>query len=81
MLLAFTLQSCDYRQGEQKSKPVKKTNEPDKTLNPSAEIIEEFYQAIFDNNSQKVRQMLATKFPANYEPKNKIPPLQAVIWT
>ncbi|WP_316807117.1 ankyrin repeat domain-containing protein [Pedobacter agri] len=48
---------------------------------PTDEIIGEFYKAIFDNDSIKVRQMLETVFPANYEPKNKIPPLQALIWS
>lgn len=48
---------------------------------PTDEIVDEFYQAIFRNDSKKVRKMLQTTFPANYEPKNKIPPLQALIWT
>ncbi|MCR4030586.1 MULTISPECIES: ankyrin repeat domain-containing protein [Flavobacterium] len=47
---------------------------------PSRETIEEFYDAIFADNTQKVLKMIGTKFPANYEPKNKILPLQAAIW-
>lgn len=48
---------------------------------PTAEIVDEFYKAIFDNNVTKVREMLQTKFLAHYEPRNKISPIQAVIWT
>ncbi len=59
----------------------KDTLEKNKIPAPTDEIVDEFYQAIFDNNSEKVSQMLRTNFPANYEPKNKIHPLQALIWT
>lgn len=48
---------------------------------PTDEIVDEFYQAIFDNNNKKVKQMVETSFPAHYEPKSKILPLQALFWT
>ena len=48
---------------------------------PNDKIVDEFYEAIFSNDNTKAREMLETKFPANYEPKNKISPLQAVIST
>lgn len=47
---------------------------------PSREVVEEFYDAVFADNTQKAVKMLGTTFPANYEPKGKITPLQAAIW-
>ncbi|AWK04889.1 hypothetical protein HYN56_11880 [Flavobacterium crocinum] len=47
---------------------------------PSRETVEEFYDAIFANDTQKAVKMIGTKFPANYEPQNKVTPLQAAIW-
>jgi len=47
---------------------------------PAREVTEEFYDAVFADNTPKAIKMLETKFPANYEPKNKITPLQAAIW-
>lgn len=47
---------------------------------PSRETVEEFYDAIFANDTQKAIKMIGTKFPANYEPQNKVTPLQAAIW-
>lgn len=51
-----------------------------KQVIPSREIVEEFYDAIFANNTQKALKMLGAQFPANYEPKNKIAPIEAAIW-
>ena len=48
---------------------------------PTWQIVDEFYDAIFANDTEKVQSMLETTFPANFQPKNKITPLQAVIWT
>ncbi|MGV8993699.1 MAG: ankyrin repeat domain-containing protein [Flavobacterium sp.] len=48
---------------------------------PTWQIVDEFYDAIFANDTEKVQSMLGTTFPANFQPKNKITPLQAVIWT
>ena len=48
---------------------------------PTWQIVDEFYDAIFANDTEKVQRMLGTTFPANFQPKNKITPLQAVIWT
>jgi ankyrin repeat protein len=50
-----------------------------KQITPASEVTEEFYSAVFENNTQKAIKMLGTKFPANYEPKNKMTPLQAAI--
>ena len=47
---------------------------------PTADVVNEFYDAIFANNNTKVKELLAGKFPASYEPQNKITPLQAAIW-
>ncbi|WP_289665754.1 ankyrin repeat domain-containing protein [Flavobacterium panacagri] len=54
-------------------------SKPKQTV-PSREVVEEFYDAIFANNTQKALKMIGTKFPANYEPSNKIAPMQAAIW-
>lgn len=51
-----------------------------KSAVPSRETVEEFYDAIFANDTQKAVKMIGTKFPANYEPQNKVTPLQAAIW-
>ncbi|MFD2938623.1 ankyrin repeat domain-containing protein [Flavobacterium notoginsengisoli] len=51
-----------------------------KSVVPSRETVEEFYDAIFANDTPKALKMIGTKFPANYEPQNKVTPLQAVIW-
>lgn len=48
---------------------------------PTWQIVDEFYEAIFANDTEKVKGMLGTKVPANFQPKNKISPLKAVIWT
>ena len=92
LILAFAFQSCvDKTQKiNQTSKGVTEKQETQQTVNirdtteiptPTDEMVDEFYQAIFKNDNKKVRQMLETVFPATYEPKNKISPLQAVIWT
>ncbi|WP_035758834.1 ankyrin repeat domain-containing protein [Flavobacterium tegetincola] len=44
-------------------------------------VTDELYEAIFANNTERVIEMLKTKFSPNYEPKNKITPLKAVIMT
>ena len=44
-------------------------------------ITDELYEEIFANNTERVIEMLKTKFPPNYEPSNKITPLKAVIMT
>ncbi|MCC9063798.1 ankyrin repeat domain-containing protein [Flavobacterium piscisymbiosum] len=64
-LLALSLSSC-FSESKQ--------------VVPSPEVVDEFYDAVFANNTQKALKMIGTKFPANYEPKNKIAPLQAAIW-
>ncbi|UKJ08595.1 ankyrin repeat domain-containing protein [Solitalea lacus] len=48
---------------------------------PSEKAIEEFYDAIFADNNEKVKQLLVNKyFPASYEPRSKTSPLRAAIW-
>ncbi|NRS90338.1 ankyrin repeat protein [Flavobacterium sp. 7E] len=74
--LAFVLQAC-----ENKSKKIEsEQSEVMATSIPTDEIVDEFYEAISKNDTIKVKQMLGTIFPADYEPKNKIKPLQALIW-
>ena len=51
-----------------------------KTTVPSDEIVDELYDAIDRQDMYIVKQMLETSFPAVFLPKNKISPLQAVIW-
>lgn len=47
---------------------------------PSRETVEEFYDAIFSNNTEKAIKMLNHNFPAKFEPLNKVPPVHAAIW-
>ncbi|MCG9791871.1 ankyrin repeat domain-containing protein [Flavobacterium algicola] len=47
---------------------------------PTWQVVDEFYDAIFENDSDKVKMMVKTKFPPNFQPKNKISPLEAIIW-
>ncbi|CAM3736611.1 ankyrin repeat domain-containing protein [Mucilaginibacter galii] len=88
----FIIQSCDTKtkQGKQTTKNIPEDQESNtkssftnklKIPMPTHEIVDEFYEAIFANDNTKVREMLETKFPANYEPNNKISPLGAVIGT
>jgi ankyrin repeat protein len=51
-----------------------------KVVTPTREVTEEFYDAVLANNTQKAIKMLGTTFPAKYEPKGKITPLEAAIW-
>ena len=92
LAVVFVFQSCEnktqnakkefYKRGETSKLNATENAANSKVIStPTHEIIEEFYKAIFDNDNTKVREMLESKFPANYEPKNKISPLQAVIWT
>lgn len=48
---------------------------------PSVDTVNSFYDAIFANNTPLVISMLENKvFPADFEPNNKVTPLQAAIW-
>lgn len=51
-----------------------------KISEPTGEIVEKFYNAIFTDNTALVLKMLETEFPGDYTPKNKVTPLQAAIW-
>lgn len=62
-------------------KPVFNQINEENNSEPTWQIVDEFYDAIFANDTEKVRNMLETTFPAHFQPKNKITPLQAVIWT
>ena len=42
-------------------------------------VVDEFYEAIDSNDTEKVKEMLATKIPANYQFKGKVTPLHALI--
>lgn len=65
----------------QKDNDIKQENQFPQIDTPTTETVEEFYKAIFDKDAKKVELMLETEYPASFAPKNKIPPLQAVIWT
>lgn len=38
---------------------------------PSDAVVNEFYDAIVADNNEKIKQLLTSKFPGNYEPKIK----------
>jgi len=90
--ILFMMQSCDTKIKQAKhsgrdtvdnQQSMAQQNFPNR-LNipiPTDEVVDEFYEAIFANDNTKARKMLETTFPANYEPKNKIRPLEAVIST
>lgn len=77
----FTFLSCENKSIPKETELAKKSDATIKKIIPTDEIVNEFYDAIFDKDIQKVRQMLGTSFPADYQPKNKISPLQALIWS
>ncbi|SOD19945.1 ankyrin repeat domain-containing protein [Pedobacter xixiisoli] len=79
--LSFSFQSCEDRSKPKEIQEAKKSDAATKKVIPTDEIVNEFYDAIFDKDNQKVSQMLGTSFPADYLPKNKISPLQALIWS
>ena len=90
IFIAFTFASCVEKVKENQKidraslndvQPV--TNEVSElnTSEPTWQIVDEYYEAIFANDTEKVKKMLGTSVPANFQPKNKISPLQAVIWT
>ncbi|AFD05248.1 ankyrin repeat protein [Solitalea canadensis DSM 3403] len=47
---------------------------------PSDAVVNEFYDAIVADNNEKIKQLLTSKFPGNYEPKNKVEPIRVAIW-
>ena len=73
--------TTDLNQGDYESEGLEESIEAAFVIPiPSDEIIDEFYTAIFEKNNEKVLEMLETTYPAGYEPKNKISPIQALIW-
>lgn len=81
IFFSFTLLSCENKSIPKETEVTKKSDATIKKVIPTDEIVNEFYDAIFEKDNQKVRQMLETSFPAAYQPKNKISPLQALIWS
>ncbi len=61
--------------------PVFSEQSVSKLSNDSWKLTDELYEEIFANNTERVIEMLKTTFSPNYEPKNKITPLKAVIMT
>ncbi|MBE9598469.1 ankyrin repeat domain-containing protein [Pedobacter sp. MC2016-24] len=54
---------------------------PAKNPEPSPEIINQFYDAVFADRTAEALKLIKTgQFPADAEPKNKILPMQAAIW-
>lgn len=48
---------------------------------PSKEIVNQFYDAVRENNFDVAKRLITDKkFPANFEPTDKVTPLQMVIW-
>lgn len=76
VLILFVFQSCFEPKRDKEIVHEKIV----KTAIPSDEIVDELYEAIDKQDMYKVKQMLDTSFPAVFLPKNKISPLQAVIW-
>ncbi|MCD0489934.1 ankyrin repeat domain-containing protein [Pedobacter sp. MC2016-14] len=90
LVTGFSLSSCENRVKKnisiERQKPsvvAPVINKPafPKLYIPTRELTDEFYEAIFANDTKKVIEMLKSTFPPNYEPKTKITPLQAVIRT
>lgn len=90
MFLGFAFGSCVEKAKENQKiervpldnvKPVVTQISDGNNSEPTWQIVDEFYDAIFANDTEKVKGMLGTTIPANFQPKNKISPLQAVIWT
>ena len=91
LLLVFSFTSCiDKVEENQKIDRIQLDDVQPPALNqtsewnhsePTWQIVNEFYDAISDNNTEKVAEMLETTFPANFQPKNKISPVEAVIRT
>jgi len=81
MSISFTFSSCENKSIPKENAPTKRSDAAIKKVIPTDEIVNEFYDAIFNKDNQKVRQMLGTSFPVDYQPKNKISPLQALIWS
>lgn len=79
-LLAFVF-SCNYKDkskgGSNEVSPKSKTI----TNTSNDEVIEKFYKAIDANDQVLINKMLEGAFPATFEPKTKIPPLQSAIWS
>lgn len=89
IIFVFTFQACEHKTTKhgttniQVTKPVKVIETAPVSTQiaiPTEEVVNEFYDAIFNNDIAKAKEMLVTNFPPNYQPKNKIAPLQAVIW-
>lgn len=49
------------------------------SIDPNKETIDKFYEAV-NNNTQLALDMLDGEFPADFEPKNRIRPIEACIW-
>jgi ankyrin repeat protein len=50
------------------------------TTVPDRKTIDEFYDAVFSDDTEKALKMLDTNFPATFEPSGKVFPLIAAIW-
>lgn len=90
LIIGFALPSCynEVKKNQEVDRetldvatPVVDQQSTSKLSSDTWKVTDELYEAIFANNTEKVIEMLKTKFSPNYEPKNKITPLQAVIRT
>lgn len=90
LIIGFALPSCNNevkknqkvgRETLDVTTPVVNQQSASKLSSDTWKITDELYDEIFANNTERVIEMLKTNFSPNYEPKNKITPLQAVIRT
>ena len=90
LIIGFALTSCNNevkknqkvdRETLDVAPPVVNQQSASKLPSDTWKITDELYEEIFANNTERVIEMLKTKFSPNHEPKNKITPLKAVIMT
>lgn len=90
IVIGFAFSSCVDKVKENRKiervklndvQPVESQQSVSKLSSDTWRVTDELYEEIFANNTERVIEMLKTKFSPNYEPKNKITPLQAVIRT
>ena len=86
IILIFSCSGCDTKTDKTESKSdssiteIKAIQSINTIPKPGDEIVGEFYDAIFEDNTVLALQMLESTFPADYEPVNKIKPIEAAIW-
>jgi uncharacterized protein len=74
--------SCNDNNNEKIKKEIKKVSTKTKFITNTSndEMIEKFYDAIIADDQVLINKMLEKEFPANFEPKTKMPALELAIW-